>query len=86
MTDNDKTQGFKLVIADGAFDDVPEEDREELMKEIQAAFERGDFFTQGEPVDLDELEREEPEVYEKLVTQIEKMDVEKEGQEPPTLH
>jgi hypothetical protein len=76
---------YKVVIAPGAFDDVHEEDQKDLMDAINAAIADGSFFTDSKPVDLEELEREEPEVYAKFVAQVEAMPIESDG-EPPTVH
>ena len=54
---------MEVKLAPGAFDNVPEEEQEELFKEIQAMVEDGTLFENSEPVDMDTLEEEDPELY-----------------------
>jgi hypothetical protein len=71
---------MKIVIADGAFDGISEEEKEEIIAEIKAAIADGSFFSEAEPVDLDQLAAEDPEAYEKLLNNIDNQKVEGEGQ------
>lgn len=62
----------KIVIAEGAFDGVPPEDVEAILKEMQAMLDAGALFEHAEKVDLDFLAEDEPEVYEALMEQTSK--------------
>jgi hypothetical protein len=60
---------LKLVFAPGCFDsfDGTQEELDELMAEIQAAFDSGELLEQGTLVDYDDLSDEDLETVAKLV-------------------
>lgn len=66
MSDEKK---LKLVVAEGAFDGVPPEEAEMILKEIQAMIDAGTLLENSEEIDLDFLAEDEPEMYEALMEQ-----------------
>lgn len=64
---------MKVVLAPGAFDNVPEDEQEELFKELQEMFEDGSLLENSEPVDMDTLEEEDPELYSALMQDTPKL-------------
>ena len=58
---------MKVVLAPGAFDDIPEDEQEELFKEIQAMVDDGSLFENSEAVDMDTLKEEDPEMYNLII-------------------
>ncbi len=69
-----KKKKWKVIIRPKAMkdiDDIPEEDYEEFEKEfskIIKGFESGEIDPReiGEPVDIEKLKKEEPDIYHKL--------------------
>lgn len=59
---------LKLEFAPGAFDNFEgtQEELDSLIASIQKGIESGEFLQNSEPVDLDELENQDPELAEKL--------------------
>lgn len=70
---------MKIMIAPGAMDHLTEEEQKEVMEAITKAISDGSIFTDSKPVDFDQLEQEDPELYAALMTNIESMPVEGEG-------
>lgn len=81
---------MKAVYAPGVVETLIEEVGEEEAKQIIADIERrladGSFFDESDFVDLDQLEKEDPEAYEQICKQIEAMPVEEREAVKPTLH
>jgi hypothetical protein len=81
---------MKVVFAPHAvaslIEEVGEEEAQKIMAEIEASVADGTFFEGGEPLDLAELEQEDPEAYEELCKQIEAMPVEERMAVKPTYH
>jgi hypothetical protein len=69
---------YNVVFSPGSMDGLTEEEQAEIKALIEAKIADGSFFTEAQPVDLDELEQEDPELYAKLAAQIEAMPVEGE--------
>lgn len=67
---------LKLTFAPGCFDnfDGTQEELDELIAEIQRSFESGEFLTQSQPLDVDQLMDEDPEFAAKLFSAIEDID------------
>lgn len=61
---------LKVIFAPGAFDgfEGTQEDLDKLVANIQFAFESGDI--ESEPLDLDELQENDPEQYEKVMARL----------------
>ena len=59
---------MKIVFVPGCFDgfDGTQEELNELMAEIHRMVESGEILKQGERVDMDLLEVEDPELYNKI--------------------
>ena len=59
---------LKLVFAPGCFDNFEgtQEELDEMVAQIQAAFESGELFESAREVDMVELEEEYPDVLEAL--------------------
>lgn len=58
------TKKFKITFAPGAFDSF--EGTQEELDELIKSLEDGDLLENSEPVDLDELERSDPELADHL--------------------
>ena len=58
---------MKVILAPGAFDDVPEEDQEGLFKKIQEMVDNGTLFDNSESIDMDTLKEEDPEMYDSIM-------------------
>lgn len=66
MTDEPK----KIVLSERAKKDlaeIPQEDRAELMKEFIKAVQNGTLLEKSEPVDMEKLKEEDPELYAMLM-------------------
>jgi hypothetical protein len=65
---------MKIIFAPGSFDafDGTQEELDELMNEIQELVESGDIFENSYQVDLDQMQEEDPELFEILSQQLEK--------------
>ena len=74
---NDKPITIQFV--EGCFDDMDPEEANDLRREIEEAFLSGEFFEDAELVDMDQLAEDDPDLYRKLVVQLEAL-------ESPTLH
>lgn len=81
---------MKAVFAPSAvaslIEEVGEEEAQRIIKEIEEAVADGTFFTESTPVDLAELEQEDPEAYEEICQQIEAMPFEERNAVKPTYH
>lgn len=57
MSENKLPNGMKLVFAPGCFDNFEgtQEELDSLVKEIEQAFEKGDFLDESKIVDVEEL-------------------------------
>lgn len=66
---------MKIVFAPGSFDDFEgtQEELDEFIKEIQEMCENGQLFEESVPIDFDQMMEEDPELYEQLVLQLEKI-------------
>lgn len=73
---------MKIEIAPGALDDFEgsQEELEEFLAELEAMVADGTLIEHSQPVDLDELEEEDPELYAALMAQLESIE------NPPTIH
>lgn len=65
---------LKLVIMDGAFDGLDQDEIDDIMVEMQQMIDSGELLEQSTPVDMDELAEEDPELYALLVCQLNKAD------------
>lgn len=80
MTDKDDEKTIqKVVFAPGAFDDFEgtQEELDEFVAEIKKMFEgktREELEADSNPLDIDQLLEEEPEVAEKLLRKLSEMD------------
>jgi hypothetical protein len=63
---------MKLQFAPGCFDNFEgsQEELNELLAEITKAFESGDFLENSQPLDIDALSEEDPELAEELMRQL----------------
>jgi hypothetical protein len=80
---SDKDEKLKLVFTEGFFDSLDEqganeEEIQELLTEIKKLFDSGALMEDAELIDMDELQENDPELYEKLMGQLD--------DEPPILH
>lgn len=64
---------MKLKVAPGAFDNVPEDEQQELFDELEKMVEDGSIFENSTPVDMSELETEDPELFALLNARIDKI-------------
>ena len=66
----------KIVFAPGAFDtfEGTQEELDELLAEITAAIESGEFLENSQPLDMDALIEEDPEMAEVLMKQLSNME------------
>jgi hypothetical protein len=73
MSNEDKDTELKLVFAPGCFDDFEgtQEELEEMIEHIKQAFESGELFDESVEVDMDSLEQNDPELFQKINTSIE---------------
>jgi hypothetical protein len=64
MTEENK---IKVVIAPSALADLEEtmspEELQQFLAEFQALVESGDIFSQSEPINMDTLEQDDPELF-----------------------
>jgi len=69
---NDKDTEFKLVFAPGCFDNFEgtQEELEEMIEQIKKSFESGELFEQAIEVDMELLEKEDPEMFHMLNVSI----------------
>ena len=81
---------MKAVYAPGVvenlIEEVGEEEAKRIIADIEERIAKGTFFEESDPVDLAQLEIEDPEAYEKICRQIEAMPVEEREAVRPTLH
>jgi hypothetical protein len=80
---SDKDEKLKLVFTEGFFDSLDdqganEEEIQELLTKIKELFDSGALMEDAELIDMDELQENDPELYEKLMGQLD--------DEPPILH
>lgn len=73
---------MKIIISDEALEEIegmmtPEE-AQQFMDELKKAVEDGSFFANSQPVDLEELKTEDPELYELLVERLGELPVDEE--------
>ena len=77
---------IRIVFAPGCLEQLEQEmsheELQKLMDDMQAALEDGTLFDQSTEVDLNELERTDPEVYKALIERLESVDT----TTPPTLN
>lgn len=64
---------MKVVLAPGAFDSIPEDEQEDLFKELQEKVDDGSLFENSEEVDMEALEKEDPELYKLLIAGVPKL-------------
>ena len=64
---------MELKLMPGAFDNIPEDEQEDLFKELEATVKDGSFFENSEPVDMQELKESNPELYANLTKDIPKL-------------
>ncbi len=67
---------LKITFAPGAFDSFEgsQEELDQLVDHIEKMAESGDLHENSEPVDMDRLEQEDPELYDILTNVFEKLD------------
>ena len=67
----------EIKFAPGAFDhfDGTQDELNSLMAEIKNMVESGKIFEESKPVNMDELQEEDPELYEVLMKQIDNLDL-----------
>ena len=65
---------MELKFAPGCFDGLSEEEAKEVFDHVTEMFENGALETNSEPVDMDTLEEEDPELYAILMADMEKID------------
>ena len=70
---------IKIIVADGAFDGMDQDEVDSILAEIQAMAESGELMERGELVDMNELADEEPEAYRQVLAALAQFDT-------PTLH
>ena len=59
---------IKVKFAQGCFpDDMTQEEIDEIVKEITSMVEDGSLMANSEPLDMDKLEVEDPEMYHQLM-------------------
>jgi hypothetical protein len=80
---SEKDEKLKLVFTEGFFDSLEEhganeEEIQELLTEIKKLFDSGALMEDAELIDMDELQENDPELYEKLMGQLD--------DEPPIIH
>lgn len=79
MTEKDDKPQFKLKFAPGVLEgleqEMSQEELQEFMDALKEAVDTGAIF-EAQPVDLEQLERDEPEVYQALIAQLDLMGVE----------
>ena len=82
-------QKLKVKFAPGVLDqleqDLSTDQLQELFDAIAESIEDGSFLTDSEPVDLELLQTEDPELYEQLMDTLEQIENE-ENQPLPRLH
>lgn len=63
---------LKLVFAPGCFDSFEgtQEELDSLIAEIQKQFESGEIFEKSQPLDMDALEDEDPELAAKIASSL----------------
>jgi hypothetical protein len=64
---------WKIVVADGAFEDLSQEEIDEIMAEMESMIESGELFENAEPLDMDQLAIDDPELHEKLSASLDMM-------------
>jgi hypothetical protein len=64
---------LKITFAPGCFDNFEgtQEELDEFIAQIQKGFESGEFLTQSQPLDVDQLMDDDPELAAKLFSAIE---------------
>jgi hypothetical protein len=65
---------MEIRVVEGAFDGVPEEDVKGIMEVLQVIFGNDNPLDHAETVDFNQLERDDPEFYERVMKQIESME------------
>jgi hypothetical protein len=66
---------YEIRFAPGAFDEFEgtQEELDELMEEIKSLAASGTLHEISHPVDMDQLQEEDPELYETLTRQLEQI-------------
>lgn len=85
MTEDDK---WKIEISPDALQDLDNltaQEAQKLLDEFKRMVEDGSFLEKSEPVDLDRLAVEDPELYQIIVKRLSAADQELDD-EGPTLH
>ena len=72
-------KSITVMIADGAFDGMDQEEVDEIMEHIQDMIDSDTLFENAEPVDMDQLVIDEPDVYREICKAVDSFT-------PPTLH
>jgi hypothetical protein len=69
----------EIVFAPGAFDEFEgtQEELNKFMAEIKSMFADGSFLEKSTPVDLEELRDSDPELYIKLTTELDNINIDK---------
>ena len=72
---------MKIIFAPGSFDsfDGTQEELDELLGEINRMIESGDIFQDSIEVDLDLMKEEDPELFDILTNQMEKVNSLEDG-------
>jgi len=69
---------MKIKIAKHALDDVEEtmenSELQEFLDMLKEKVDDGSFFEDSEPVDMERMKIEEPDVYEKLIEALDELD------------
>lgn len=61
---------WKIMVADGAFDGLDQDEIDEIMAEMESMIESGELFDNAEPLDMDQLAIDDPELHEKLTASL----------------
>ena len=77
---------LKIEFAPGAFDSFEgtQEELDELIAEITKMAESGELFEKSQPLDLEALEDEDPELAHKIMSSLENLPT--EGKDKRNLH
>ena len=57
---------LKIVVMDGAFDDLDQDEIDGIMEELQELVESGELMENSTPVDMDALAIEDPKMFKLL--------------------
>jgi hypothetical protein len=71
------TKKIKLEFAPGCFDNFEgtQEELDGLINEITQLFETGEFFEKSKPLDIDALYKEDPWLYDQLISKLDNISI-----------